>query len=306
MENAAKRLDRIRGMFVPVPTPFDGDGEVDECLYDLMCREYVNRGANALFLLGSVGQGPAMRMNQRKRAVEIAVEAVGTRVPVVPNVGTVDPYSARDLGCHARDHGVAAIALVGPYYYSDRSTDELILHYKMIDEAVGMPIFLYDNPAYQGYSATPAVMAQMRSVIPHIFGVKIAKGGIRDILRYQAALGREFKIFAPLQNLFPGMLIGQSGTVSPPLLMAVEVGVAFVSAIDRGDTAEALRIHCAMLRFSQALGQFSRWGRSVQLEGLRHAGFAVKQYPRWPSVAMPADEVKALHACIDEVQSVLK
>lgn len=299
-------VQKIRGMFVPVPTPFDGEGELDSELYGSMCDYYVDKGSNALFLLGSVGQGPSMRIDQRKKALEVAVSAVGNRVPVVPNVGAVDPYTASELAVHAKKMGVPAIAMVGPYYYSDRSEDEIISHISMIDKSAGLPLFIYDNPKYQGYSMHPAFMARIKDRVPNVFGVKIAKGGINDILRYQAAMGSEFKLFAPQQNLFPGMLVGQTGSVSPPLTMAIEVGIALVEAIDKGDLEYALEIQKGIFKFSQTLDKFDKYGRSVQREGLRYAGFPIKQYPRWPTVEIPKDELPILYKCIDEVKNVLR
>jgi len=298
-------VDEIRGMFVPVPTPFTLDGELDEALFAELVEHYIQIGGNALFLFGSVGQGAAMNLSMRKRGLEVALEAAAGRIPVVPNVGTVDPYSGRELGAHAREHGAIAVGHVGPYYYNDRSTAELIAHVKMVDEAAQLPLFVYNNPAYQGYSIEPAAMAQIREAVPNMFGLNIAKGGITDILRYQSAMGLDFKLFAPQQNLFPGMLIGQAGSVSPPLTMAMDVGVALIAAIDRGDNEEALRIQMAIYKFSQSLAKLHKWGRAVQAEGLRYAGFKLQMYPRWPTVPMTSEAIEELHGCIDAVRSAV-
>jgi len=298
-------VDEIRGMFVPVPTPFTRDGDLDEAMFAEMVNHYIEVGGNALFLFGSVGQGAAMPVTMRKRALEVALEAAANRLPVVPNVGTVDPFSGRELGVHAREHGCIAVGLVGPYYYSDRSTEELIAHVKMVDDATQLPLFIYNNPAYQGYSIEPSAMAKIRDAVPNMFGLKIAKGGISDILRYQSAMGKDFKLFAPQQNLFPGMLIGQAGSVSPPLTMAMEVGVAFIRAIDAGDNEEALRIQIALFDFSQSLAKLNKYGRTVQFEGLKHAGFDLQMYPRWPTMPMPAEALADLHACIDRIRSAV-
>jgi dihydrodipicolinate synthase/N-acetylneuraminate lyase len=298
-------VDQIRGMFVPVPTPFRLDGDLDEAMFAELVNHYIEVGGNALFLFGSVGQGAAMPATMRKRGLEVALDAASGRVPVVPNVGTVDPFTGRELGIHAREHGCIAVGLVGPYYYNDRSTTELVAHVKMVDDATNLPLFVYNNPAYQGYSIEPNMMAQIREAVPNMFGLKIAKGGISDILRYQSAMGPDFKLFAPQQNIFPGMLIGQAGSVSPPLTMAMDVGVALIRAIDDGDHDEALRIQMAIYRFSQSLAKLSKWGRSVQFEGLRHAGFDVQMYPRWPTVPMSDEARQELFDCIDAVRSAV-
>lgn len=280
-------LQQIRGMVVPLPTPFDGDGEIDEALLGDMAEYYVEKGADAYFLFGSYGQGPAMSVPQRKRALEVIVKAVGDAVPLVPQIGAVDPYTARDLALHARDQGVQAIAMVGPYYYADRSDAELTEHVRFVASAAQLPVLLYNNPRYQGYSFTPEKLAALREQVPAIFGVKMAKGSLGDILAYRNALGPDFTLFAPNENLYPGMLVGQSGTISPPLTTAIELGVALVRAIDERRSTDAERLQVALLQFASRLKPLNRWGRAVRAAGLRHIGFAVKQYPRWPTPPLP-------------------
>src|SRR5579862_6900099 len=145
------KLQRIRGVLLPLPTIFDGHGKVDEPLLRDLTRFYLEKGVHAFFLCGSYGQGPAMSSGQRKHVVSLVADEVANRAPIVVHIGSVDPYTAIELGRHARSVNADAVALVGPYYYSDRLPDEIILHFKMIDEAVQLPLLVYDNPMYQGY-----------------------------------------------------------------------------------------------------------------------------------------------------------
>ena len=77
----------IRGMLLPLPTVFDEAAELDEAVQRDLVQFYVDKGVHALFILGSYGQGPAMRIDQRKRAAEIVIEEVGGRIPVVVHIG---------------------------------------------------------------------------------------------------------------------------------------------------------------------------------------------------------------------------
>lgn len=298
-------LDQIRGMFVPVPTPFLEDGSLDETVFAQLVRFYVQKGVNAIFLFGSYGQGPAMGVEQRMRGLEVAMEAAGHKVPVVPQVSAVDPFTARELALHAKSQGVEAVALVGPYYYADRTEQELIGFFKMVDDAVGLPMFLYNNPRYQGYSITPKLLGRIRSVIPNLFGIKMAKGSISDILAYRDEMGPDFKLFAPQENLYPGLYVGQTGSVSPPLTLAIDLGLALVNAIERERQDEALRLCLAVLKFSREMPSMARWGRAPQAEGLRYIGFDVKQYPRWPGETLPREVIDAVHLAIDHAQEAV-
>jgi len=145
----------IRGMVMPVPTPFLEDGEVDERVFEELLDFYLASGVSAFFINGSYGQGPAMAIEQRKRTAEIAVNRVKHRLPVMVHVGAVDPFTSSDLGRHARSIGADAVAIVGPYYYSDHNEYEVIEHYRAVDKATELPVMVYNNPQYSGYNITP-------------------------------------------------------------------------------------------------------------------------------------------------------
>jgi dihydrodipicolinate synthase/N-acetylneuraminate lyase len=183
------RLEQIRGIFQPVPTPFDGDGEVDEAVFAELVEYCVSSGAHAVFVGGPFGQGPAMNAGQRMRVMDIAFEIAAGRVPVVPDIGAVDPYTARALGQHARSRGALAVAITAPYYFADRSADELIMHFTMIDQAVMLPFLVVTDPPYQGYPISAEFLARIREAAPRLFGAHPAKTGVAELLGYLRTLG---------------------------------------------------------------------------------------------------------------------
>jgi dihydrodipicolinate synthase/N-acetylneuraminate lyase len=139
-------MEQVRGIVLPSPTVFLEDGRVDEKLMRELTDWFIDCGVHAFFVLGSYGQGPAMAPDERKKVAEIVVQQVKHRVPVVVHIGAVDPFTAIDLGKHAKSIGADAIGHVGPYYYADRSEYEIIEQFKMVDRALGMPILVYNNP----------------------------------------------------------------------------------------------------------------------------------------------------------------
>ncbi|HEY7062281.1 MAG TPA: dihydrodipicolinate synthase family protein [Chloroflexota bacterium] len=290
--------DAIRGMLLPIPTVFDGTGEVDEPLMREMTRFYLDAGIHALFVCGSFGQGPAMRLDQRKAVAELIVEEVRGRIPVLIHIGTVDPYSAVELGQHAREIGADGIGVVGPFYYTDRVHDELVLHFQMIDEAVQLPMLVYNNPGYQGYVITPALMERLVGVVPRIFGAKLAMGTIPEALEYLERI----PTFAPFilgNGLLEGMRQGIKGTVSPPLAATPELGVDLIRAIDEGRDAEAQRLQDLASEVNDELIKYwKKYGRIAFAEALRALGFPIKQYPRWPTPTMSEEDRQAMLAVL--------
>ena len=280
----------IRGFVAPLPTVFDGAGAVDDGLNRDVAEFYIEAGVNALFLLGSYGQGPALGVADRERVARVVVDQARGRLPVVVHIGAVDPYTTIELGLHARDLGVDAVAIVGPYYYADRSEEELLRHFEMVDQALQVPILIYNNPRYQGYPIDPQLMGRLVSVAPRIFGAKLALGTLDDALDFV----REIPGFAPFalaSVLLKGMPLGVRGTVSPPLTLAPELGVSLIGAIDGGRADEARELQAQVTELNETMIRLSkRYGRTPYAEGLRALGFPIRQYPRWPTVPMPAGE----------------
>ena len=184
--------DQVRGIVLPSPTVFLEDGTVDEKLMRELTDWFIACGVHAFFILGSYGQGPALPPEERKKVAEIVVQQVKHRVPVVVHIGAVDPYTAIDLGKHAKAIGAEAIGHVGPYYYADRSEYEIIEHFKMVDRAVGMPILVYNNPRYSGYNIHPDFMARLVSAVPRIFGAKLAMGSVDEAMAYMKIVKAPF------------------------------------------------------------------------------------------------------------------
>jgi len=296
-------IENLGGMVIPLPTPFKDDGEVDVAQLAEMSKFYVNKGADGYFLLGSFGQGPALRPDQRKTALETVVNSVGTDFPLVAHIGAVDPYTARDLAMHADQLGVTAVAMVGPYYYSDRSLEELALHFKFVDDAITTPLFLYNNPAYQGYPLSASQVRQISDRTSGFVGVKIAKGTLAEAQAYREAFGDGIRLFAPANNLSEGLGSGAlNGSISPPLALAPELGVAAMAAIRRKDAAQVESLQGAINDYISVLHSLREYGRAAHAVGLRHLGFDVK-YPRWPTRTVPAELAVSLQEAIDKARA---
>ncbi|MFQ5904413.1 MAG: dihydrodipicolinate synthase family protein [Candidatus Binatia bacterium] len=297
------QISGIKGMVIPLPTPFLENGMVDEEILVELTEFYIKAGVNAVFVLGSFGQGPALAPEQRKRVAEVTLKQINRRVPTLIHVGAVDPYTCVELGLHAKEQGADAIAVVGPYYYSDRKDQEIAEHYKMIDQAVGLPILIYNNPEYQGYRITPSLMANLVEAAPRIFGSKLAKGSVSEARQYLRVLPKEFSVFAPAGNLFPGMLVGISGTISPPLSAYPELGVQMVKTIGVRDWVEATKLQLKIFDFLEVVSPpFARYGRIAQCEALRFRGFKIKRFPRWPTPALPDEVKKKLFAGLEKLE----
>jgi 4-hydroxy-tetrahydrodipicolinate synthase len=205
----------------------------------------------------------------------------------------VEPYTSIELGIHAKQIGADGVGIVGPYYYSDRNEWELTEHYKVVDNAVDMPILLYNNPEYSSYPIPPAMMAKMRDAMPNIFAAKLAMGNIDLAVNYLRVLSREFVIFIPITQMLPGMLIGVAGSIAAGSPVTVpESGVQLIEAIWAKDYDRAQKIQVLLLNYGERMTPIRGYGRRITMEGLRIRGLDVKEYPRWPTKPLSTEHHK--------------
>jgi 4-hydroxy-tetrahydrodipicolinate synthase len=293
MANTAEVRKTVKGLVIPIPAVFDGKGEPDLPMMETLTDWYLDAGVHGFFILGSQGQGPACRIDQRKAVAEVVVRRVNKRVPCIVQIGAVEPYTSIELGIHAKQIGADAVGVVGPYYYSDRNEWELIEHYKVVDQAVDMPMLLYNNPEYSGYPIPPAMMVKLREAVPNIFAAKLAMGNIDQAINYLRVLSRDFIIFIPITQMLPGMLVGVAGSIAAGSPVTVpEIGVQLIEAIWAKDLDRAQKIQVLLLGHNERMAPIRSYGRRITLEGLRLRGLAVKEYPRWPTKPLSAEHQK--------------
>jgi 4-hydroxy-tetrahydrodipicolinate synthase len=277
----------IKGIILPLLTPLTEDGEIDERLGCDLADFVLGAGVHALFLLGSFGQGPVLRAEQRKRFAEVIVKHVRGRVPVIVHVGTADIYSTVDLGMHARSIGCDAIAAVGPYYYSDHSEFEIFEHFRELARRTEMPLLIYNNPPYQGYDITPAMMLRLKEEIPQLFGTKLAADSLETALTYLSQLPQDFAIYGLASALMPGALYGVRGTIIPPMNAFPELAVALWKAMEDRRLEEAFKLQKQINDLRGNMRKLVRaYGLATHCEAVRLRGFPIKKFPRWTTKAM--------------------
>ncbi|MEJ2068416.1 MAG: dihydrodipicolinate synthase family protein, partial [Deltaproteobacteria bacterium] len=132
------------GSIVAIVTPFK-DGQVDEQAYRELIEFQIENGTNAIVPCGTTGESATLSMNEHNRVIEIAVETVNKRVPVIAGTGGNSTSEAIELSRHAKEIGADATLQVTPYY--NKPTQEgLYLHFKAIADAVPLPQVLYNVP----------------------------------------------------------------------------------------------------------------------------------------------------------------
>ncbi len=270
----------VQGILIPVITPFDDKGLVDEPMLRELIDFYIQASVQGLFFLGSSGQGPVMPIAERKRTAEIAVDQTRSRLPVVIHVGTADAESTVELALHAADRGASAVAVIPPYYYSDHTEYEIVSHFRSVADAVPLPIFIYENPKYSGISIRPDLALRMKEMIPSIRGIKVAYG-MGSTLEYVRLFPPDVSVFTGNADLFGLVPFGVAGMINPPTSFLPELCVELWQSLKDKEYQKAVGLqHRVNTAARLVIGAIQRYGRSVVAETFRMRGFSIRRFPK--------------------------
>ncbi|MBI2209883.1 MAG: dihydrodipicolinate synthase family protein [Deltaproteobacteria bacterium] len=296
-------MAHLAGTVIPLPTPFDERGEVDEKTFRQVIDFELDAKVDGLMVAGSYGQGPVMRPDQRMRAAEVALEQARGKAPVIVHVGAPDIQSVILLAEHSAKIGAAALLIVPPYYYTDHSEFELIEHYRAVARAVSLPIYIYNNKRYAGIDITPEFARRLAEEVPTIRGIKLAWGTLEESVRYLSALkGRDFGVFpgTPTETI-AGAEAGVRGTIAPMASVFPELCAELWRAAAKKERDKALSLQDRVKKLYAVVADYAkRVGRTAFKELYRVRGIQMKMYPRWPAKQLDEKERAELRSRLAE------
>jgi 4-hydroxy-tetrahydrodipicolinate synthase len=229
------------GSLVAIVTPFR-KGKVDERALAELIEWQIAKGTSGIVPCGTTGESATLSHDEHNRVIELTVEVVRRRVPVIAGTGSNSTDEAITLTRHAKQAGVDGALLITPYY--NKPTQEgLYLHYKAIAEAVDLPLVLYNIPGRTGVNMLPATIARL-SAIRTIIGVKEGSGSVQQASDIVQMCGDRLTVLAGDDSLtLPMLAVGGKGviTVTANIMPAEMAGL--VQAFAEGRVEEARRLH---------------------------------------------------------------
>jgi 4-hydroxy-tetrahydrodipicolinate synthase len=170
-------------------TPFR-DGAVDEDGLRSLIEWQIENGTNGLVPVGTTGESPTLTHDEHKRVVEICLDQAKGRVPVIAGAGSNNTIEAVDFAKHAERAGADAVLVVTPYY--NKPTQEgLFQHFKAVNDAIGIPIIIYNIPPRSVIDMSVATMSRLYE-LRNIAGVKDATANLARVSQQRHALGPDF------------------------------------------------------------------------------------------------------------------
>jgi 4-hydroxy-tetrahydrodipicolinate synthase len=235
---------RISGVIVPMLTPFDEAGAVEEAGIERLTDFLIASGIAGLFPLGTTGEGPLLTTDERRAAASLVIEYARGRVPVIIHTGAITTAETVALTRHARDSGAQAAAIVPPYFYK-LSNEALYEHYAAVAGAVpDFPIYLYNNPGVTPNVLSTELVFWLAETHPNITGLKDSSGSVATLFASRHLHDGTFNTASgPDGLILAGQAIGLDACVSGNANFVPELVVGIVEAVRQGDldTARALQ-----------------------------------------------------------------
>jgi len=175
---------KMKGVVPPMITPFDEAGNLDVPALEKLVT-YLKDNVDGLFITGSYGAGAMMTTEERKKVAEVTCKVVDGKIPVITMVGSTTTRESVELAKHSAEVGCAAVAAVGPYYFK-HNADSLKAFYKELIDSVDIPVYLYNNPGFQGYEMNLDLLQELKEM--GLAGVKDATFDILTHATYQRVL----------------------------------------------------------------------------------------------------------------------
>lgn len=204
---------KYKGSFVALLTPFV-NGQVDEVAFQKFVEWQIIQGTSGLVPCGTTGESPTLSHNEHERLIDLTVEVSNGRVPVMAGTGSNSTEEAINLTEYAKKAGADSALIVMPYY--NKPTQEgMYAHFKAINDAVEIPLFIYNIPGRSIVDMSIETMVKLAK-LPNIIGVKDASNDpIRPTLLKNALDDNNFIQFSgedPSQ--LPFMASGGDGIIS--------------------------------------------------------------------------------------------
>jgi len=241
----------FEGAIVAIVTPFK-NGQVDEEAFRNLIEEQIAAGTDGIVPCGTTGESTTLSHEEHDRVIEITIDAVKKRVPVIAGTGSNSTAEALRLTRHAWEKGADGALLVCPYY--NRPTQEgLYRHYRAVAEEVPIPIVIYNIPGRTGTNMLPETLARLAQ-IKNIVGVKEASGSLKQMSDSINLCGPGFDVLAG-DDIFTLalMAIGGKGVISVLSNVVPQDMAAMVDAFTAGDLGKARALHYRMSPLIDAL-----------------------------------------------------
>jgi 4-hydroxy-tetrahydrodipicolinate synthase len=259
---------KFRGSMTALVTPFR-DGGLDEAAFRAHVAWQIENGTRVLVPVGTTGESPTLSHDEHHKVVEWCIGEARGRVPVMAGAGSNNTAEAISLARHAEKAGADAVLVVTPYY--NKPTQEgLYQHFKAVNDAIGIPIFIYNIPPRSVVDMSNETMARLFE-LKNIVGVKDATGNLARVSQQRHLMGPDFiQLSGEDMTALAYNAAGGNGCISVVANVAPRLCADLQEASLAGDYSTALKVQDRLIPLHDAI--FKEPGLAGAKHGLKRLG----------------------------------
>ncbi len=229
-------LENMNGVIPAMITSFNKDESINKEGIRKTVDYLVSQKVNGLYITGSTGETFLMSQQEKKNVIEIIVEEVNGRVPVIAHIGSIGTKITTELGEYAEKIGVDALSALPPFYYSF-SNDEIFNYYKDISNSSNLPITVYN---ISHAHLMDLDMLKKLASIENIKGVKYTASTHFNFNKIKKEIGESFKIYSGMDEMaLSGLMAGADGIIGSFYNLMPEMFVNIFQQVQKNRIIEA-------------------------------------------------------------------
>ena len=293
-----KNIEDFKGVIPAVLSVFDAQEELDEKGTRELIRFLTSFDIGGLYLTGSTGEAFLMNSEERKRQVEIVMDEVGDRLPVVVHVGAMSTRASVELARHAEAVGAAGISSVPPFYFKFNE-EQIFGYYRDISEATSLPMIVYNIPLAGMMTVS---MIERLASLPNVKGVKYTGTALYEVTQIRDACKPGFQIYGGCDELgSSNIALGVDGIIGSFYNCIPDLYLRIWKAVKESDVETAARLQRKALHVIM-LGIQSRSMMACIKLWLRSAGVQAG-YARRPFDNFTEEQAESLVRSLLELDS---
>lgn len=232
----------FEGSFVALVTPFKDDDSLDEAKLKELVQFQIEGGTHGIVPCGTTGESPALSDTEHDRVIDITIETVNGRVPVIAGTGSNSTTRTLRATQHAKAAGADAVLIVTPYY-NKPNQEGLYAHYMTIADAVDIPIVVYNVPGRCGTDILSPTIAHLAEH-PNIVALKEATGELKRASEVVKLCPDDFVVLSGDDvNTLPIMSVGGKGVISVVANISPANIAEMCNAFHAGNLELARKLH---------------------------------------------------------------
>jgi len=249
----------LKGIFPPIPTPFDAYGAIDVRALAENLHWWNGADLSGVVVLGSNGEAVLLAEAEKLRLIEAARSGLSDGRLLIAGTGQPSTDGTVRLTREAATAGADAVLVLPPFYYKGLMTDDALdRHYRAVADASPVPVIVYNMPACTGLDLTAELVVRLAQH-ENVVGLKDSGGNVTKLGRIHAELGDRFRILAGSAGfLVPALSIGAVGGILALANIAPRPCVEMHRLMDAGNVSAAAAIQLRMIEPNTAVTR--RWG----------------------------------------------